>query len=138
MALSPQMVELANAARDFASSSSTAGPIATAKARLTRALVLCVRAAAVKEIANTLPNPLKDETITRADLTINNIIDDYCGTAVPFVPWPWPSPSPPALELATQLTIFANMFVHSGPLRTEIAHIAGRLAKKAYDTDGLK
>lgn len=135
-----QMEELADAARRFALSSpvrehSTGGQ---ARTRLMRAVVLCVRAAAVKELASALPSPLQDQVMDRANRAISNIIDDYCATTVPFVPRPWPMPSPPALELATQLTILANTVIHDGKMRTEILQIASQLATKAYDTAGIE
>jgi len=105
--------------------------------RLLRAAAMCVQAAAVKEIAATVPDPLQGQLVQRADLTINNIADDFCGTTFPLVPKPWPGPSALALDLATLLTIYANTTVQSGGLRTAITHIASHLVKKAYQTDGL-
>jgi hypothetical protein len=134
--MTPQLQDLISAARRYSASPPT-GPVAAARARLARSLVICVRAAAVKELASNIGSPLEDQLTSRADITITNLIDDYCGTTVPLVPRPWPGPSPAALELATLLTIFANTYLQPGQLRTEVISIASRLAKKAYEEGGL-
>ncbi|MGA9240670.1 MAG: hypothetical protein WBW03_01640 [Silvibacterium sp.] len=96
-----------------------------------------MQAAAVKEIAVSVADPLKSQLAHRADLTIKNVVDDLCSATFPLVPAPWPSPSAIALDLATLLTVYANTTVQSGGLRTGLAEIAATLVTKAYKADGL-
>jgi hypothetical protein len=131
--MTPQLMQLIAAAQQFANSSTSSSLAAKQRAGIARGINLCLRAAAVKELASTLSSPLQGEVIAQADNSIANIIDDFCGTMVPFVPHPWPGPSPAALELATQLTIGANTIVQSQAMRIELLRISKTLIEKAYD-----
>lgn len=51
-------------------------------------------------------------------------IDDYCGT-----PWPLPGGPPWAAMLTAELVNAANL--HTGPLRTGLLRLAGRVAERA-------
>jgi hypothetical protein len=105
--------------------------------RLLRALARCIEAAAVKDMAANVTEPLKNQLVRRAELTIDHIVDDFSGTARPLIPGPWPRPSTIALQLATALTIYANTTVQSGGLRQGLTEIATKLVEKAYKSSGL-
>jgi len=103
--------------------------------RLLKGAALCLRAAAVKEIAPTVPEPLRAQLLSSSDQSISAIIDDYCGTpSPPKVRNPWSLPSNMALDLATLLAVYANTRVQAGGLRTELLKIAGGLVQKAFQT----
>lgn len=62
--------------------------------RVLRGAVLCVRAAVVKEIANTVADSLKTQLAQSSAQTVDAIIDDYCGTpSPPKIRNPWSVPS---------------------------------------------
>jgi hypothetical protein len=103
--------------------------------RVLRGAALCLRAAAVKEIAGTVPEPLRAQLLQSSGQTIDAIIDDYCGTpSPPKIRNPWSVPSTLALELASVLVVYANTRVQSSGLRTELLKITGRLVEKAFKT----
>jgi hypothetical protein len=135
MTANPNLVALSIAARRYAAS---VQGLPTVNPRLLRAAAICVQAAAVKAIASSLGTvPLATQLSQRADLTISNITDDFCGTNFPLVPKPFPGPRGPALDLATLLTVYANTSVQPGVLQGEIMAIATILVQKAYQNDGL-
>jgi len=117
-----------------------------------RGAALCVQAAAVKEIAGSVPEPLRAQLIQSSGQAIDAIIDEYCGTGTgsvrPSLPKdplspdpptpisgtnPWAVPSPLALQLASVLVVYANTRVQSGGLQTELVKIASRLVERAFD-----
>jgi hypothetical protein len=101
--------------------------------KVLRGAALCLRAAAVKEIAGNLPEPLRGELMGSSEKSISAVIDDYCGTPTPpKIRNPWSVPSPVALDLAALLVVYANTKVQAGGLRTTIQHIAGRLVQTAF------
>ncbi len=101
--------------------------------RVLKGAALCLRAAAAREIAKTLPEPLRAQLLGSSAKTIDAIIDDYCGTpSPPRIRNPWSLPSPMALDLATLLAVYANTRVQPGELRTELLKIAGRLVAEAF------
>jgi hypothetical protein len=110
--------------------------------KVLRGAALCVRAAAVKAIAGTLPQGLKAQLVQSADETINTVADEYCGTGAPGGPPhvlnPWAGPSVLGLELASVIIVYANTRVQPGPFQAQLTEIAGLLVKKAYKTDGSK
>jgi hypothetical protein len=101
--------------------------------KVLRGAALCVRAAAVKTIAGTMPQELKVQLVNSADATINALTDDFCGTPSPH---PWPGPSTLALDLAALITVYANTRVQPGQFQANLMEIAGGLVKKAYKTAG--
>jgi hypothetical protein len=70
-----------------------------------------------------------------ADLAIEEILDDYCGTKGPPRPKhsAWGTPSNVALELASVLTVYGNTRVQEGTLRTDLSAIASKLVQRAFE-----
>jgi len=113
--------------------------------RVLMGAALCLQAAAVKELASTVPEPLRAQLALSSETAIDSIIDEYCGTGskttgsnrpgLPPHPGPdelWGLPSPLALQLASVLVVYANTRVQPGGLQTELAKIAGRLVGRAF------
>jgi hypothetical protein len=90
-----------------------------------------VQAATAKEVAHNVPDKLLGTQLAqRADNSIANAIDEYCGSTGPHKIRPLPGPPAGVYSLVSQLTILANTF-QAGSLRTELSSIAGRLMQKA-------
>jgi hypothetical protein len=124
--------------------------------RLLRGAGLCVQAATVKTIAESMPPQLKAQLTESADASIRAVIDDYCGTGtggiptppkgggVPSIPHglphelnPWSGPSPLGLELASVITVYANTRVQAGTFQAQLMEIAGLLVKRAYNVSNV-
>jgi hypothetical protein len=103
--------------------------------RLERAGRVLLEAAAVQELAETLPETLKAEILNRAEVSIEAVIRLLSETPPsPYVPRPWPAPSKAALDLATDLTVFSNAYLQPGPMQKAVQKIAARLVLGAYKT----
>jgi len=82
----------------------------------------------MKEVAETMENRESGrEFEANIESSIAQFIDDYCGT-----PWPLPGGPPWAAILAAELVSAANL--HTGPLRTGLLRLAGRVAERALGT----
>jgi len=64
-----------------------------------------------------------------AQLAIDTIIDDYCGTPPRRIPWPHPGPPPWAFQIASELALLANT-LQPGGLRNELESIAGKISHR--------
>jgi hypothetical protein len=103
--------------------------------RVLEGAALCIRAAAVRELAGTVADPLRTQLHASSEHSIRAIVDDFCGVpSPPLIRSPWPVPSVLALELAAVLAVYANTRAQAGGFRTEIMKIAGRLTEKAFAT----
>jgi hypothetical protein len=89
---------------------------------------MLVEAVKAKQVASSLPEgPARTELDGRADETVETVLDDWCGTRVP---WPWPGPPPWVVEIASQLTDVANL-TESDAVREDLIRIAGRALDKS-------
>ena len=95
-----------------------------------------LRATAVQELSEGLPEPLKADVFRRAELSIQAVLRALGPIPPsPLIPNPWPGPSTRALNLAIDLTVFSNMCLQSGYMQKAIQKIAVRLVEAAYYTD---
>ena len=84
-----------------------------------------VEAAVARDIANKAQNKVGLQSATQ---TIQNLIDDYCGTPPRKIPWPFPGPPPWAWQIASELSLFASN-LQDGGLRGEIDAIVARIGR---------
>jgi hypothetical protein len=85
-----------------------------------------VEAAIAKDIASKQQHKAGQQS---AQLAIDTIIDDYCGTPPRRVPWPHPGPPPWAFQIAAELSLLANT-LQPGGLKNELESIAGRISHR--------
>lgn len=79
----------------------------------------------MQEVAETMENrEAGREFAANIESSTARFIDDYCGT-----PWPLPGGPPWAAMLTAELVNAANL--HTGPLRTGLLRLAGRVAERA-------
>jgi hypothetical protein len=108
---------------------------ATNDPRLARAAKKLLKAAAIQELSEGLSDPLKSDVHRRAERSIEAVIRALGQIPPsPMVPSPWPSPSTAALNLAVDLTVFANVMLQPGGMQKAVRQIAAKLVKAAYDS----
>jgi hypothetical protein len=103
--------------------------------RVLRGASRCLRAAVVKSIAGGVAEPLRAQLMKSADLAIDEVLDDYCGTTGPHRPKrsAWGTPSDVALELASVITVYGNTRVQEGTLRKDLSAIAGKIVQRSLE-----
>ena len=81
------------------------------------------------QLATQMNNPQVIDTVQQR---IDGIIDDWCGTRPPGVPfpWPWPPPPPSGLSIAAELVNLANQFPDAR-VRDMYMEVAGRAFNRA-------
>lgn len=95
------------------------------------AVAQLIAAAQVKEVASRVPpGPQREAMLRSAALSIETVLDDWCGTPPRKHPWPWPGPPPWVWEIASELTSVANGF-EAGTLRDELVDLAAKAVARA-------
>jgi hypothetical protein len=88
-------------------------------------------AISVRDIAARIPNKEVGAQIGgQAERTIEQFLDDYCGTPPRVVPWPWPGPPPWVFQLVSQLALIGNS-LQEGSLREGILNVAARALQRS-------
>jgi hypothetical protein len=93
-----------------------------------------VEAAQVKELAAKSSAAHQKSAMTKsANVCIEQILDEWCGTPSGRHPWPWPGPPPWAYQIASSLSLVANT-LQAGSLRDELLAIAGQISSRAAES----
>ena len=86
-------------------------------------------AANLKLTAASLPaGDLRSQLQAAAARSIDDILDDWCGTRRP---WPWPGPPPWAIAIAAEVAAMADSR-QAGFLRDELLRIAGQALLRPF------
>jgi hypothetical protein len=92
--------------------------------------VQLVHAVQVKDLAATMRGKHGEEMARSATAAIELILDEWCGTPPRKWPWPWPGPPPWVWDIASDLSLAANM-LQAGSLRDGLLKVAGQAIEKA-------
>jgi hypothetical protein len=86
----------------------------------------------VKDAAQKLGDAqLKSNILRQVDSSIDQFLDDYCGTPPRPRPWPWPGPVPSIFPLVSELTFIANTLA-AGALRTSLEQVSAKALEKGF------
>jgi hypothetical protein len=86
----------------------------------------------VKDVAQKLGDAeLKNNIIRQVDSSIEQFLDDYCGTPPQPRPWPWPGPVPSIFPLVSELALMANTLA-AGTLRTSLEQVSAKVLEKGF------
>jgi hypothetical protein len=92
------------------------------------AVSIIFEAVNAKQVASSLPEgELRTQLEARAEGSIEQVLDDWCGTRPP---WSWPGPPPWVAGIASQLAALANS-VQAAPAREELLRIAGQALERS-------
>jgi len=90
---------------------------------------------AAPELAPELGSDLKQRLLGSATKSIQDVLDDYCGTySGPPIPprrmyWPWPSPPPWLFAMAEELQRIANTAEAAG-MQAYLLNVAGQVVQR--------
>jgi hypothetical protein len=92
-----------------------------------------VAAVGVQQLAATVPEgtTLRGQLEQSANATIDQVLDDYCGTPPRLIPWPWPGPPPWVFSIAAELNAIANTAQAAG-MQQGLLKVAGQVLQRGF------
>jgi hypothetical protein len=94
------------------------------------ALSYLLAAVSLRDVATKVAGEAGQTLAKQAERTIEQFLDDYCGTPPRVYPWPWPGPPPWVFQLISQLNLVANT-LQAGSLREGLIEVAARAVERA-------
>jgi len=91
-------------------------------------------AVGVLQLADNPPlsaSSVRDQLIGSANSTINQVLEDYCGTPPRLIPWPWPGPPPWVFSIVAELSRIANTAEAAG-MQQGLLKVAGRVLERSF------